>query len=117
MTPIRPPGSSPASAPIDVTSAVGASSSVTAGAPVGASNLSAAKPHASNGASAVIADLEASRITPDAAVKRLTEIALEGARCPAAMRPAVEARIRATLASDPLLGSLLHRMGASAPEE
>lgn len=117
MTPIRPPGTSPAPSPIDVSSAVGSAGTVSAGAPVVPSNLSAAKPHASGGASAVIADLEAARITPDAAVQRLTDIAVEGARCPAAMRPAVEARIRATLANDPLVASLLRRMGASAPEE
>ena len=112
MTPIRPPGSTAAPFPVEGASSVGAPSPVAPSAVVAPAKAQGATP-----ANSVIADLQAGRITPDAAVQRLTEIAIEGARCPAAMRPAVEARIRATLATDPLLGSLLRRVGASAPDE
>jgi hypothetical protein len=69
-------------------------------------------PASLGGAQAVVADLQAARITPDEAVARLTAQALAG--CPETLRPAVEARMRAALASDPLIGSLLRRMGALA---
>lgn len=66
---------------------------------------------------AVLADLQAARISPHEAVRALTSLALEKARCPASMRPAVEARVRATLSNDPLVGALLRRMGAASPAD
>lgn len=101
MTAIRPTGGAlPTAAPLDVTPSAPAS-------PVAPASL--------GGVQAVVADLQAARITPDEAVARLTAQALAG--CPETLRPAVEARMRAALASDPLIGSLLRRMGASAPND
>jgi hypothetical protein len=66
---------------------------------------------------AVIADLQAARITPDEAVRKLTALAVDGSRCTPAMRPGVERRIRQMLASDPVVGELLRQMGAAVPRE
>lgn len=66
-------------------------------------------------AQGVLGDLAAGRITPDAAVARLTSLAVERSGASAAMRPAVEQKVRALLASDPTLGALLGRMGATVP--
>ncbi len=115
MTTIRPAGSAFAPAPVDLASAAEAvkpasgATPVTAAAPEGASRA--------NPTRAVIADLESGRISPDAAVQRLTDLALDRALCTPAMRPAVEARIKATLARDPLVGALLRRMGATPTDE
>ena len=115
MTTIRPTGSALAPAAVDLATPaeaarpVAPASSVTATTTEGASRA--------NPTRAVIADLEAGKISPDAAVRRLTEIAIERAPCTPAMRPAVEARIKATLARDPLVGALVRRMGATASEE
>jgi hypothetical protein len=112
MNPIRPPGGPPAPVALDG-AAPSAPSTV---APLGPA-------HAAGGAApaspthAVIADLQAARIGPDEAVRRLTDLAISNARCPPSLRPAVEARVRGTLARDPLVGQLLRRMGATAPEE
>ncbi len=110
MTTIRPPGGPSLPAGIDPTSA----SSV--GAPAAGGEAAAVRaPAHATAAQSVIADLQAARIGPDEAVRRLTSIAAQGA--PASVRPAVEARIRAALARDPLVGALLRRMGASVPED
>jgi hypothetical protein len=66
---------------------------------------------------AVITALREGRVTPDEAVRQLTTIAAERAGVPPAMRPQIEARLREVLGSDPTLGGLLRRMGASTPEE
>jgi hypothetical protein len=101
MTSIRPTGASllPTASPAVAPSA--------AALPVSPSSL--------GGPQAIVADLQAARITADEAVARLTAHALAGA--PASVRPAVEARVRATLASDPLLGALLRQIGVGAARE
>ena len=115
MTTIKPPGS-PGIPPIGVDP----------GAPIAAPSASKVAPSASavisppvapppaNATQVILSDLQAARITPEEAVRRLTAAAIERARTPAALRPAVENRIRAMLASDPRVGALLRRMGADA---
>ena len=66
---------------------------------------------------AVVTALRAGHLTPDEAVRQLTELAVQRAGVPATMRPHIEARMRDLLATDPTLGGLLRRMGAAAPEE
>jgi hypothetical protein len=66
---------------------------------------------------AVISALREGKVTPDEAVRQLTTLALQRAGVPATMRPQVESRMRDLLGSDPTLGALLRRMGATAPEE
>jgi hypothetical protein len=63
----------------------------------------------------VLGDLTAGRITPDDAVARLTSLAVAGSGAPESARPAVERKVRALLATDPTLGALLGRMGATPP--
>ena len=111
MNPIRPPGGPQGPVALDG-AAPSAPSTV---APLGSAAAVGAAPASS--AQAVIADLQAARIGPDEAVRRLTDLAISNARCPPSMRPAVEARVRGTLARDPLVGQLLRRMGATAPDE
>lgn len=110
MTTLKPPGS-PGIPPIGVDP----------GAPIAAPPApkvappSVSPPAATPPTSAtqtILSDLQAARITPDEAVRRLTAAAIEKARTPAALRPAVEGRIRAMLANDPRVGALLRRMGA-----
>lgn len=111
MKPIRPTGGPHAPPPLD------------GAAPSAASSVAPLAPSATEGAApatatqAVISDLQAARIGPDEAVRRLTDLAISNARCPPSLRPAVEARVRDTLARDPLVGQLLRRMGATAPDE
>ena len=112
MNPIRPPGGPLAPGALDG-AAPSAPSTV---APLGPAHAAAGAAPASP-TQAVIADLQAARIGPDEAVRRLTDLAIANARCPPSMRPAVEARVRGALARDPLVGQLLRRMGATAPEE
>jgi len=103
MTTIRPTGAIPPLAPsLDVAP----SAAVRAPAPTGM-----APTHS------VLADLQAARISPNEAVQRLTALAVESSGCPEALRPAVERRMRAVITSDPLVASLLQRMGASVPTE
>lgn len=66
---------------------------------------------------AVVTALREGKVTPDEAVRQLTDIALKRAGVPPTMRPQVEARMRDLLGSDPTLGGLLRRMGASLPED
>ena len=103
MNTLRPPG-----APLPPTAGLDLAPSV----PVAPSAPAALTP-----AQSVLADLQAARITPDEAVSRLTAQALASSGCPASLRPAVEARMRAAIAGDPLVGSLLRRMGANVPAE
>lgn len=103
MTTIRPTGAVP---PLPAALDVVPSASVRAPAPAGMAP-----------ANAVLADLQAARISPDEAVQRLTALAVESSGCPESMRPAVEKRMRAVITSDPLVASLLQRMGASVPTE
>lgn len=114
MTTIRP------KLPTAPTPALEGAAPVSTNAPAAVSPASvkpAGVSSASSPQAAVLGDLQAARITPDEAVRRLTDLALDQARVPVAMRPAVEARIRATLSHDPLLGALLRRMGAAVPDE
>ena len=62
---------------------------------------------------AVVADLRAGKITPNEAVQRLTDVAVQRSHAPPALRPAVESRVREMLRSDPLVQDLLRQMGAS----
>ena len=112
MNPVRPPGGPQAPVALDGP-APSAPSTVT---PLGPSHATAGAASASP-TQAVLADLQAARIGPDEAVRRLTDLAISNAHCPPSMRPAVEARVRGALARDPLVGQLLRRMGATAPEE
>ncbi len=66
---------------------------------------------------AVVTALREGRITPDEAVRQLTTLAMQRAGVPPTMRPQIESRMRDLLGSDPTLGGLLRRMGASLPEE
>lgn len=79
--------------------------------------VSSAPAAGATGAQGVIADLAAGRISPDVAVHRLTEFAVAQSGAPATARPAVAAKVRALLGSDPTLGVLLGRMGATVPPE
>ena len=72
---------------------------------------------ASDPSHTVVADLRAGKITPNEAVKRLTDLAVQKSHAPASMRPAVEARMRELLRSDPMVGDLLRRMGATVDSE
>ncbi len=62
---------------------------------------------------AVISDLRAGKITPNQAVQKLTDLAVQRSHAPPAVRPAVEARMRELLRTDPLVQDLLRQMGAS----
>jgi hypothetical protein len=66
---------------------------------------------------AVVSALREGRVTPDEAVRQLTTLAMQRAGVPAAMRPQIESRMRDLLGSDPTLGALLRRMGATAPDD
>lgn len=115
MTPIKPPGS-PGIPPIGVDPgapiAAPPASKVAPSAPLPLAPPTATPP--TSAAQVILSDLQAARITPDEAVRRLTAAAIEKAHTPAALRPAVESRIRAMLANDPRVGTLLRRMGAEA---
>lgn len=62
---------------------------------------------------AVIADLRAGRISPNDAVTRLTDLAVQRSGAPPAMRATVEARLREMLSRDPLVQELMRQMGAA----
>jgi hypothetical protein len=84
----------------------------------GVTGPAAAAPAAPNApADAVVAALREGRVTPDEAVRQLTTLALRRAGVPPTMRPQIESRMRDLLGSDPTLGALLRRMGATVPEE
>lgn len=112
MNPIRPTGGTPAPVALDGAAPTAPSSVAPLGPTQGTVGAAPASP-----TQAVIADLQAARIGPDEAVRRLTDLAIANARCPPSLRPAVEARVRGALAHDPLVGQLLRHMGATAPEE
>lgn len=123
MTSIKPPSKSPTPG-IDGSSGAGPAASPTA--PTGPSfrervgeSESAQSVQKSAGASgasstqSVVADLRAGTITPNEAVSRLTDAAMQRNRVPPAMRPAVEAQVRDFLQRDPVVGELLRTLGAS----
>lgn len=66
---------------------------------------------------AVVSALREGKVTPDEAVRQLSDIAIQRAGVPSSMRPQIESRMRDLLGSDPTLGGLLRRMGASLPDE
>ena len=84
---------------------------------VGAVGAAGAAATVATPSEAVVSALREGRVTPDEAVRQLTDIALKRAGVPPTMRPQVEARMRDLLGSDPTLGGLLRRMGASLPED
>ena len=66
----------------------------------------------------VISALKAGEITPEVAVDRLVTAAVDKTGCPPALRPAVEAKMRALILSDPNLRALTRQMGvAPTPDE
>jgi hypothetical protein len=62
---------------------------------------------------AVVSDLQAGKISPNEAVSRLTEAAMQRNRVPPAMRAAVETQVREFLQRDPVVAELMRTMGAS----
>lgn len=115
MTTIKPPGS-PGIPPIGAdpgTPIAAPSAAKVALAPVPPPSIT----HSTSATGVILSDLRSARITPDEAVRRLTAAAIEKAHTPAALRPAVENRIRAMLANDPSVGALLRRMGAQGPAD
>jgi hypothetical protein len=78
-----------------------------------AGNRGAQRATAADPSQAVIADLRAGKITPNEAVHRLTDIAVTRSHAPPGVRPAVEARMRELLTSDPLVQDILRQMGAT----
>ena len=106
---IKPTGTN-ATSPVD---ALGDASPAAPTAPAtGTAASTAAAP-----SEAVVTALREGRITPDEAVRQLTTLAMQRAGVPPTMRPQIESRMRDLLGSDPTLGGLLRRMGASLPEE
>ncbi|MEI8254983.1 MAG: hypothetical protein WCJ30_04860 [Deltaproteobacteria bacterium] len=61
----------------------------------------------------MITDLRGGKITPNQAVQKLTDLAVQRSHAPPSVRPAVEARMRELLRSDPLVQDLMRQMGAS----
>ena len=86
-------------------------------APTAAASAAGATRAPANPSEAVVTALRDGKITPDEAVRQLTTLALQRAGVPPTMRPQIESRLRDLLGSDPTLGGLLRRMGASLPEE
>ena len=86
-------------------------------APAAPTEAAAAARPAATPSEAVVTALREDRVSPDEAVRQLTTLAMQGAGVPATMRPQIEARLRDLLGSDPTLGALMRRMGASVPEE
>lgn len=75
-----------------------------------------AAPAAAQGAQstqAIVGELRSGAITPNEAVQRLTDAAMQRNRVPPSMRPAVESQVREFLQGDPVVGELLRTMGAS----
>ncbi|MDO9015876.1 MAG: hypothetical protein Q8S73_14140 [Deltaproteobacteria bacterium] len=112
MSNIKPTGAS-ATSPVDP---LGDAAPAAPAAPTASATPAAATATAAP-SEAVITALREGRVTPDEAVKQLTAIAVQRAGVPATMRPQIESRMRDLLGSDPTLGGLLRRMGASLPEE
>lgn len=113
MSNIKPTGTT-ATSPVDPLG--DAAPAAPAAAATGATASSAAATVATP-SEAVVTALRDGKVTPDEAVRQLTDIAIDRAGVPPAMRPQIEARMRDLLGSDPTLGGLLRRMGASLPEE
>lgn len=121
MTSIKPP-SKPSVSGVD---SVNTGSSVGSNAPSGpsfrervgeaqgATKASSASATGPANTQAIVADLKAGAITPNEAVTRLTDAAMQRNRVPPAMRPAVETQVREFLQRDPVVGELLRTMGAS----
>jgi len=61
----------------------------------------------------IITELKSGAITPNEAVSRLTDAAMQRNRVPPAMRPAVESQVRDFLQRDPVVAELVRTMGAS----
>jgi hypothetical protein len=61
----------------------------------------------------VITELKSGAITPNEALSRLTDAAMQRNRVPPAMRPAVESQVREFLQRDPVVAELVRTMGAS----
>jgi hypothetical protein len=61
----------------------------------------------------IVADMKAGALTPNEAVARLTDAAMQRNRVPPSMRPAVEAQVRDFLMRDPVVSELLRAAGAS----
>ncbi|MFO0561689.1 MAG: hypothetical protein U0269_26995 [Polyangiales bacterium] len=61
----------------------------------------------------IITELKSGAITPNEAVSRLTDAAMQRNRVPPAMRPAVESQVREFLQRDPVVAELVRTMGAS----
>ena len=119
MTAIKPPGG-----PGGVNAPVTADPTSQAGRADGPAFAERAEaPHAASGAepprdvSSVLADLRAGRVAPHDAVEQLVSLTLDKGGTPPALRPAVEAHIRAMLAKDPVVGELLRQMGVATPRE
>jgi hypothetical protein len=62
---------------------------------------------------AVVADLRAGKISPDTALRRLTDLAVQRSGAPAALRPGIEARLRELMTRDPNVRDLVREMGAT----
>ena len=96
MSAIKPPGGprgpGAADGPNNASRTGKSSDSKTASS---AASAGATKP--SDPSNGVIAELRAGRLTPDQAVQRLTQLAVDRNGTPASMRPAVEARVRELL--------------------
>lgn len=112
MSNIKPTGTTPTGAVDPLGDAAPAAPTAPTAGTHAASTAAVANP-----TEAVIAALREGRVTPDEAVRQLTTLAVQRAGVPPAMRPQIEARMRDLLGSDPTLGGLVRRMGASVPEE
>jgi hypothetical protein len=119
------PGSTSEVGAADASSAVGRTESsgrafaeklAAVGSPSGATaSPAAARPAQRHATSAIAADLDAGRLTPNAAVDQVLEQVLArqvGADAPPAVREQVRAALREALESDPLLADKLRRLGA-----
>ena len=116
MSNIKPTGTN-ASSPVDpLGDAAPAATTATTAPATNAPGTSSAAAVASP-SETVVSALREGKVTPDEAVRQLTDIAIQRAGVPASMRPQIESRMRDLLGSDPTLGGLLRRMGASLPDE
>ncbi len=113
MNPIKPPGASPPTLPISPAAPAPLAGTTGPRGPAEVAPAATAAP--TDPTAATLADLRAGRISPDAAVGRLTDAALSRAKLPEARRAAVEGRVRDLLAHDPTVAALLGRMGATVP--
>ncbi len=110
MSNIKPTGTH-ASSPVDPLG------DATPAAPSAAATTAGATAAPAPPSEAIVTALRDGKVTPDEAVRQLTTLALQRAGVPPTMRPQIESRLRDLLGSDPTLGGLLRRMGASLPEE